>query len=161
MITRRTVLTRASLAVAGAVASPAILHWPANAAEFAYKYGTALPEGHPMVIRSKEAAAKIKEESGGKLDITIYPNSVLGQDTAMISQAIAGALEMYGMPLDILAQKSPVGGGLRRRLRLPGLRPCLEGDGRRSRRVLRAVCPRKSASIAWTRRSTTASGRSP
>ena len=107
MITRRTVLTRASLAVAGALASPAILHWPANAAEFAYKYGTALPDGHPMVIRSKEAAAKIKEESGGKLDITFYPSSVLGQDTAMMSQAIAGALEIYGMSLDILAQKSP------------------------------------------------------
>src|SRR5947209_4797461 len=107
MITRRTVLTRVSLDAAGALALPAILHWPANAAEFAYKYGTALPEGHPMVIRSKEAAAKIKEESGGKLDITLYPSSVLGQDTAMMSQAIAGALEIYGMSLDILAQKSP------------------------------------------------------
>ena len=107
MITRRTMLTRVSLAAAGALASPAILHWPANAAEFAYKYGTALPEGHPMVIRSKEAATKIKEESGGKLDITLYPSSVLGQDTAMMSQAIAGALEIYGMSLDILAQKSP------------------------------------------------------
>jgi tripartite ATP-independent transporter DctP family solute receptor len=106
-LTRRTVLTRASMAVAGAIASPAILHWPANAAEFAYKYGTALPEGHPMVIRSKEAAAKIKEESGGKLDITLYPSSVLGQDTAMMSQALAGALEIYGMSMDILAQKSP------------------------------------------------------
>src|ERR1700720_2369616 len=106
-LTRRTLLTRASVAIAGAIASPAILHWPANAAEFAYKYGTALPEGHPMVIRSKEAAAKIKEESGGRLDITLYPSSVLGQDTAMMSQAIAGALEIYGMSLDILAQKSP------------------------------------------------------
>ena len=52
-LTRRTVLSRASLAAAGAVAAPAILHWPANAAEFAYKYGTALPDGHPMVIRSQ------------------------------------------------------------------------------------------------------------
>jgi tripartite ATP-independent transporter DctP family solute receptor len=89
-LTRRTVLSRASIAAAGAIASPAILHWPANAAEFTYKYGTALPEGHPMVIRSKEAAAKIKEESGGKLDITLYPSSVLGQDTAMMSAAIFG-----------------------------------------------------------------------
>src|SRR5947209_7068873 len=106
MITRRTVLTRVSLDAAGALALPAILHWSANAVEFAYKYGTALPEGHPMVIRSKEAAAKIKEESGGRLDITLYPSSVLGQDTAMMSQAIAGALEIYGMSMDILAQKN-------------------------------------------------------
>jgi tripartite ATP-independent transporter DctP family solute receptor len=106
-LTRRTMLSRASIAAATAVSAPFVLRWPANAAEFAYKYGTALPEGHPMVIRSKEAAAKIKEESGGKLDITLYPSSVLGQDTAMMSQAIAGALEIYGMSLDILAQKSP------------------------------------------------------
>jgi tripartite ATP-independent transporter DctP family solute receptor len=106
MPTRRTLLARASIAGAGMIASPLVLRWPANAAEFAYKYGTALPDGHPMVIRSKEAAAKIKEESGGKLDITLYPSSVLGQDTAMMSQAIAGALEIYGMSLDILAQKS-------------------------------------------------------
>src|SRR5580698_9895815 len=107
MINRRTVLMRAPLAAAGALVSPMILQWPANAAEFTYKYGTALPDGHPMVIRSKEAAAKIKEESGGKLDISLYPSSVLGQDTAMMSQALAGALEIYGMSLDILAQKNP------------------------------------------------------
>jgi len=106
-INRRTVLTRGSLAAAGTLAAPLVLRWPANAAEFSYKYGTALPDGHPMVIRSKEAAAKIKEESNGKLEITLYPSSVLGQDTAMMSQAIAGALEIYGMSMDILAQKSP------------------------------------------------------
>src|SRR5271163_4314223 len=106
-LTRRTLLSHSAIAVATALAAPAIMHWPAHAAEFAYKYGTALPEGHPMVIRSREAVAKIKEESGGRLDITLYPSSVLGQDTAMMSQAIAGALEIYGMSLDILAQKSP------------------------------------------------------
>jgi TRAP-type C4-dicarboxylate transport system substrate-binding protein len=93
-LTRRALFRRASITAAGAIASPTILHWPANAAEFAYKCGTALPDGHPLCIRGREAAAKIKEESGGRLDITFYTNSVLGQDTAMISQTIAGALEM-------------------------------------------------------------------
>src|SRR6185437_6806980 len=93
--------------IAAGIAAPTILAWPAGAAEFAYKYGTALPDGHPMVIRGKEAAAKIKEETGGKLDITLYPSSVLGQDTAMMSQAVAGGLEIYGMSMDILAQKNP------------------------------------------------------
>jgi len=105
-LTRRALLKRASIAAAGAVASPAILHWPAHAAEFAYKCGTALPDGHPMCIRGREAMAKIKDESGGRLDITLYTNSVLGQDTAMISQAIAGALEMYFLPIDLLAPKN-------------------------------------------------------
>ena len=106
-LTRRRVLSRASLAAAGALAAPLVLRWPANAAEFDYKYGSSLPDGHPMILRSKEAAEKIKEESGGRFNITIYPSSVLGQDTAMMSQAIAGALEIYTMSLDILAQKSP------------------------------------------------------
>ena len=53
--TRRTLLSRASIGAASALAAPMILRWPANAAEFAYKYGTALPDGHPMVIRSREA----------------------------------------------------------------------------------------------------------
>jgi TRAP-type transport system periplasmic protein len=106
ILSRRTLLSRAS-AAATVVAAPAILSRRGEAAEFTYKYGTALPDGHPMVTRSREAVAKIKEESGGRLDITLYPNSVLGQDTAMMSQAVAGALEMYGLSVDILAQKSP------------------------------------------------------
>src|SRR5580693_8487541 len=105
-LTRRALLKRASIAAASAVGAPTILHWPANAAEFAYKCGTALPDGHPMCIRGREAMAKIKDESGGRLDITLYTNSVLGQDTAMISQAIAGALEMYFLPIDLLAPKN-------------------------------------------------------
>jgi tripartite ATP-independent transporter DctP family solute receptor len=109
-LTRRTLLSRASLAAATSLAAPLVLRWPANAAEFTYKCGTALPDGHPMVIRGREAMAKIKEESGGRLEITLYTNSVLGQDTAMISQAIAGALEMYFLPIDLLAPKNPACG---------------------------------------------------
>jgi TRAP-type C4-dicarboxylate transport system substrate-binding protein len=45
-----------------------------------------------MAVRVREAMAQIKEESSGRLDITLYTNSVLGGDTAMISQTIADAL---------------------------------------------------------------------
>ena len=44
------------------------------------------------------------------MEITIYPNSVLGGDTAMISQAISGAMEMYNLPIDLLAPRNPVCG---------------------------------------------------
>jgi TRAP-type transport system periplasmic protein len=108
-LSRRTVLWGAAV-TAAEVATPAILRWPAYAAEFTYKCGTALPDGHPMCIRGREAMQKIKEESNGRLDITLYTNSVLGQDTAMISQAIAGALEMYYLPIDLLAPKNPACG---------------------------------------------------
>jgi TRAP-type transport system periplasmic protein len=97
-------------ATAAGVAAPAILHWPADAAEFVFKCGGSLPDGHPMAIRAREAMADIKKESNGRLDITLYTNSVLGGDTAMISQAIAGALEMYVLPFDLLAAKNPACG---------------------------------------------------
>jgi len=108
-VPRRTVLARAAAAAAG-MAAPAFLSRPAAAAEFDYKYGTALPDGHPMVTRSREAADKIKEESGGRLAITVYPNSALGQDTAMMSEAVSGALPVYSLSLDILAQRAPPAG---------------------------------------------------
>jgi tripartite ATP-independent transporter DctP family solute receptor len=44
------------------------------------------------------------------MEITIYPNSVLGGDTAMVAQAISGALEMYNLPVDLLAPRNPVCG---------------------------------------------------
>ena len=99
---RRRLLTR----VGAGVAAATILRWPANAAEFNFKCGSALPDGHPMAIRVREAMREIKEQSGGRLDMTLYTNSELGGDTAMISQTIAGALEMYTMAFDVLAQRN-------------------------------------------------------
>ena len=56
-LSRRRLLAGATAGVAAA----AILHWPANAAEFTYKCGGSLPDGHPMAIRAREAMQKIKE----------------------------------------------------------------------------------------------------
>ncbi|MBI3515418.1 MAG: TRAP transporter substrate-binding protein [Proteobacteria bacterium] len=105
-LSRRQLLSNAALATAGIVA-PTVITRPAGAAEFTYKFGGSLPAEHPMMIRCVEAFKKIKDESGGRLDITAYPNSVLGQDTAMMSQAVSGAMQMYQMSVDILAQRSP------------------------------------------------------
>jgi TRAP-type transport system periplasmic protein len=109
-LSRRRLLTRAGGSIAAATILPTILRWPANAAEFVYKCGGSLPDGHPMAIRAREAMKQIKEESNGRLDITLFTNSLLGGDTAMISQTIAGALEMYILPLDLLAAKNPACG---------------------------------------------------
>jgi len=106
-LTRRTLLARAGIATGTLIAAPAVLRYPAYAAaEFDYKCGTALPDGHPMCIRAREAMERIKTESDGRLAITLYTNSVLGQDTAMISQTIAGALQCYFLPIDLLAPRN-------------------------------------------------------
>lgn len=109
-VSRRKLLSGAAVVAAAEAVAPAILHWPANAAEFSYKCGSALPDGHPMAIRVREAMKAIKDESGGRLEMTLYTNSILGGDTAMISQTIAGALEMYTMAFDILAERNPACG---------------------------------------------------
>ncbi|MDQ2803687.1 MAG: TRAP transporter substrate-binding protein [Pseudomonadota bacterium] len=105
-----TVSRRALLSGAGGLTAAAILRRPADAAEFSYKFVSVLPADHPMTLRSREAVAKIKEESGGRLDITVYPNSVLGTDTAMLAQCVSGAVEMYALSGDLLAPRIPVTG---------------------------------------------------
>jgi len=65
---------------------------------------------HPAMAAQQKAAAKIKQESNGRMEITIYPNSVLCGDTAMVAQVISGALEMYNLPVDLLAPRNPVCG---------------------------------------------------
>jgi len=97
-------------AVAGGLAAATILRWPANAAEFSYKLGSSSPMEHPAMARSAIAVKKIKQDTNGRLDITIYPNSVLGGDTSMISETISGAIQMYMLPVDLLAPRDPAFG---------------------------------------------------
>jgi TRAP-type transport system periplasmic protein len=98
------------LAGAAGLSAATILRWPANAAEFTYKYGASSPMEHPAMARSQVACDKIKQESNGRLEISMYPNSVLGGDTAMIAQTISGAMEMYLLPMSLLAPRNPACG---------------------------------------------------
>jgi tripartite ATP-independent transporter DctP family solute receptor len=95
---------------AAGVSAATILHWPANAAEFSYKLGSSSPMEHPAMAHSQIAADKIKQATNGRMEITLYPSSQLGGDTAMISQVISGALQMYILPIDLLAPRNPVCG---------------------------------------------------
>ena len=62
------------------------------------------------MAHSQIAADKIKQETNGRMEITIYPSSQFGGDTAMISQVISGAMQMYILPIDLLAPRNPVCG---------------------------------------------------
>lgn len=94
--------------VGSSIAAFNIVRSPAKAAEFKYKLGHDQPAEHPQNLRTVEAAKKITEESGGRLVIDVYPNSLLGGDTAMLTQLRSGALEMYQCPDLILANILPV-----------------------------------------------------
>jgi tripartite ATP-independent transporter DctP family solute receptor len=101
---------RRLIAGAAGLSAAAILRWPANAAEFSYKLGSSSPMEHPAMARQQIAADRIKKETNGRFEITIYPNSVLGGDTAMLGQLISGAMEMYNLPVDLLASRNPACG---------------------------------------------------
>ena len=105
-VTRRALLCGAG----GGLAAAAILHRPAHAAEFSYKFASVLPPDHPMMLRCSEAIAKIKDQSGGRFEITLYPNSALGADTSMLAQCVTGAVEMYALQGDLLAPRVPAAG---------------------------------------------------
>ncbi|HXY99495.1 MAG TPA: TRAP transporter substrate-binding protein [Stellaceae bacterium] len=103
-ITRRTFVGTA----ATAAAASALLPRRARAAEFSYKYANNSPVDHPLNVRAREAAEKIKQDSNGRLAIEVFPNNQLGGDTDMLSQVRTGALEFFTLSGLILATLVPV-----------------------------------------------------
>ena len=106
---------RRLLATAGAtaLAAPLLRGRPAAAAEFTYKYANNLPLTHPMNLRAKEAAEAIGRETGGRVEIQIFPNNQLGSDTDMLSQVRSGAIEFFtlsGLILSTLVPAASING---------------------------------------------------
>jgi len=79
----------------------------ANAAEFALKLGNSYPAAHPTNVRLKEASQSIRQESGGRVELRLFPDSQLGQDTQMIEQMRSGALEMMTTPMSYMSSLVP------------------------------------------------------
>ena len=105
-ITRR----HALLATAAAVAAPAlILPRSARAAEFTYRFGTNVPAAHPLNVRAMEACERILKETNGQVQINVFPNNQLGNDSDMLSQLRAGGLEFFTVSgVNVLSQLVPV-----------------------------------------------------
>jgi len=80
----------------------------ARAAEFTYKYASNVPATHPLNVRMTEASNRIKEATGGRLDIQVFPNNQLGSDTDVLSQLRSGAVEMFTLSGLILSTLVPV-----------------------------------------------------
>lgn len=103
--------TRRSLLAAGA-ALPlfGILTRPAAAAEFNYKLATGQDPTHPVNTRAKEALDRIREATGGRLDIQLFPANQLGSDTDLLSQVRSGGVEFFNLSTSILATLVPAAG---------------------------------------------------
>jgi len=77
------------MVLAGGTLRPAA----ADSAKYRLRYGTAFPADHPGVKRIQEASAAIAKDTGGQVDLQVYPNSQLGGEPDMFSQTRTGALD--------------------------------------------------------------------
>jgi tripartite ATP-independent periplasmic transporter solute receptor, DctP family len=106
----RPVSRRALLATAAAVPifAPAIVR--AAPAQFTYKFATGQDPTHPLNIRLGEAFSRIRDKTGGALDIKLFPTNQLGTETDVLSQIRLGSLEFLILSASILATLVPVAG---------------------------------------------------
>ncbi|MDN5785748.1 C4-dicarboxylate TRAP transporter substrate-binding protein [Pseudorhodobacter sp.] len=76
----------------GAIAALAtVVATQVAAADFELALSTSQPLTDPLVIAMKGAEAKIEERSKGRVEITIYPSSQLGEDNDVLEQIRGGA----------------------------------------------------------------------
>jgi tripartite ATP-independent transporter DctP family solute receptor len=84
----------------------------AKSAEFVLKYATGQDPTHPVNLRAAEAITRIREATGGRVEINLFPANQLGSDTDLISQARSGGVEILNISSSILATLVPSCGAL-------------------------------------------------
>lgn len=102
---RRRFLKSAS---AAALSAPLLRIGPAEAAEFAFKYGNDMPVSHPLSTFVQKASDLIRERTAGRLEIKVFPNNQLGSSTDMLGQLRLGGLDFVTMSPLLLSTLVPV-----------------------------------------------------
>jgi TRAP-type C4-dicarboxylate transport system substrate-binding protein len=85
-----------------------ILHYPADAAEFTLKFGDNQISTYPVNTALAEAAQRMRDASGGRLDFQMFINGQLGTDTDMLNQVRSGALHFYCVSGAVLSTLVPI-----------------------------------------------------
>lgn len=101
---------RTLLAAAAALPLVAIVARRGNAAEFNYKFATGQDPTHPVNIRAAEALIRIRDASGGRMDMKLFPANQLGSDTDLLSQVRNGGVEFFNIATSILNTLVPAAG---------------------------------------------------
>ena len=101
-------MTRKQFLAGAAVASSVWTTRPARAAShYVIRFGVDLSTDHPTTVNAMEAAKKIKDATDGAVDVKIFPNNQLGDDTHMLSNLRSGAIQMMAIGDNILATLVP------------------------------------------------------
>ncbi len=82
----------------------------AAAAEFNFKLATGQDPTHPVNQRAQEAIDRIREATGGRLEIRLFPANQLGSDTDLLSQVRSGGVELFNLSSSVLATLVPTAG---------------------------------------------------
>ena len=93
---------------AAALASVAVMKSPARAAQWTYKYASNVSLDHPLNVRMRECWSAVSKETGGRLEVQIFPNNQLGGDTQALQQIRSGALQFFTLDGGILQSVVPV-----------------------------------------------------
>ena len=94
--------------VAAAGSALAALARPARAAALRYRYASNLSLDHPLNVSMRECWDAVRHETGGRLDVEVFPNSQLGGDTAVLGQLRTGAVQFFTLDGGILESVVPV-----------------------------------------------------
>ena len=105
-MTRR-VLIRTTSTAAG-VAAFGILTRRGDAAEFTWRYANEMVPTHSMNVHLQQAAERIRRDSGGRMEVQIFPNNQLGGATDMLSQLRTGVIQLLNLSGVILSNVVPV-----------------------------------------------------
>ncbi|GAC1617589.1 MAG: TRAP transporter substrate-binding protein [Candidatus Elarobacter sp.] len=95
-------------ATSAALASVAVIGSPARAAQWSYKYASNVSLDHPLNVRMRECWSAVEKESGGRLQVQIFPNNQLGGDTQALQQLRSGALQFFTLDGGILQSVVPL-----------------------------------------------------
>jgi tripartite ATP-independent transporter DctP family solute receptor len=98
---------RAVLAASASIPLISILSRRANAAEFTLKFATGQDPSHPVNMRAREAIDRIKEATGGRVEINLFPANQLGSDTDLLGQIRNGAVDYLNIGSSVLATLVP------------------------------------------------------
>jgi TRAP-type transport system periplasmic protein len=116
MLFRRRQITRRTFVATGLAAGVAlpmcsiISRKASAAAEFSYKWATGQDPTHPINIRQQEALERIREATGGRVDIKLFPANQLGSDTDLLSQVRSGGVDFFNLSSSILSTLSAAAG---------------------------------------------------
>lgn len=61
--------------------------------KYSFRLADAHPEGYPTVVGDQKFAELVKEKSGGRITIEVFPSAQLGEEKAVIEQVQLGAIE--------------------------------------------------------------------